>query len=85
MQGVAEYSGDDYFESITDSYEKFWYYLEEKAAQPTKRGPFTREEMMDMKNKGIIEDITYVWHPCIGTWLIAAHACPLYKSKKGIL
>ena len=68
---------------MTDSYDRFWYYLDEKATQPTKRGPYMRQEMTSLLASKTIDDTTFVWHPCIGNWLIASHAAPLYRPIRG--
>ncbi len=74
---------DEYIDNISDSYDKFWYYLDEKTSPPTKRGPFTRTEMAELFGERTIDDMTFVWHPCIGGWKVAVHVLLLRRTRRG--
>eukprot|EP01022_Parablepharisma_sp_SALTPOND_P013334 TRINITY_DN177_c0_g1_i1.p4 TRINITY_DN177_c0_g1~~TRINITY_DN177_c0_g1_i1.p4 ORF type:complete len:350 (-),score=37.15 TRINITY_DN177_c0_g1_i1:2377-3426(-) len=67
---------------LNDNYDKFWYYLDEKSVPPTKQGPYTRQEIVDLKFAKIIDDFSLVWHPLIGGWKVAAHVRLLGKNRK---
>lgn len=80
-KGIDDNNIDEYIDNVNDNYDKFWYYLDEKAMPPVKLGPFTRRKMQEFKELKVIDDFTIVWHPMIGEWKVALHVKALGKVR----
>lgn len=46
-----------------------WYYIDESITSGDRRkGPFSKEEIIDWENRGVINDKTLVWHTGLEDW-----------------